>query len=71
LYVGVKGYLDNIPIQRIYEFLEGLLVQFKIQGIGLSAELEKGCPLSSENKRELDAFIQKYISHFFEAKQVL
>ena len=71
LYVGVKGYLDDIPIQRIYEFLEGLLVQFKIQGIGLSAELEKGCPLSPENKRELDAFIQKYISHFFEAKQVL
>ncbi len=71
LYVGVKGYLDDIPVQRISEFLKGLLIQFKIQSIGLSSELDKGTLLSSENERELDAFIQKYISHFFEAKQLL
>ena len=71
LYVGVKGYLDDIPVQRIPDFLSGLLAQLKIQGAGVSAELEKGGVLSPEIKCELDAFIQKYISHFFEAKQVL
>ena len=62
LFVGVKGYLDDLPPEQISDFLSGLLKQVKLQETALMLTLEKG-NLTEETILKLDTLIRNYIEH--------
>jgi len=62
LFVGVKGYLDDLSPEQISDFLSGLLKQVKLQETALMLTLEKG-NLTEETILKLDTLIRNYIEH--------
>lgn len=69
LFAGVNGYLDEIPLEEVADFLTGLLAYFRVQASELSAELNQGI-LQDEIVQKLNISIKQYLENLERKKQV-
>jgi F-type H+-transporting ATPase subunit alpha len=70
LFAVVNGYLDEIPLEELSDFLSGLLAYFRLQGREILAELSQG-EMTEEVYQKLDLFIRQYIENTERKKQVI
>ena len=70
LFAGVKGYLDEIPVEELSDFLSGLLAYVRLQGGEILDDLSQG-EMTDEVCQKLDLFIRQYIENTERKKQVI
>jgi F-type H+/Na+-transporting ATPase subunit alpha len=71
LYAGINGYLDEIPVNQVPRFVEGLIEHLRAEGSILKEIRETG-DLPDETAKKLDEEIQKQLKSFnVEEKEAL
>ncbi len=64
LYIGVKNYLDNIPVERIKEFENRLLKEIKISDNDILVSIKKQGKITEEIEQKLKIFLENFIKSF-------
>jgi F-type H+-transporting ATPase subunit alpha len=64
IYAGTGGYLDRIKVDRVGEFLQGLLERLHSENDDLLKEIGESGQLSDENEDKLGEAIRDYVDDF-------
>jgi F-type H+-transporting ATPase subunit alpha len=65
IYAGAEGYLDRIKVERVGEFLQGLIERLRSEHKELMDGIDQGTDkLSEENEKELGKGIAEYLDDF-------
>ena len=61
IWAATKGYLDNIPLEKIEEFEERFLRDLELRGKELLKMIEKEKILTDESEKELEGFVKENV----------
>ncbi len=64
IYAGVNGYLDNIPVNRVRDFEDGLLAAFKDKHMPLLDAIRTEKAISDTNMPKLKAAVEAFAKAF-------
>jgi F-type H+/Na+-transporting ATPase subunit alpha len=64
IYAGVNGYLDNIPVNRVRDFEDGLLAAFKDKHMPLLDAIRTEKAISDANMPKLKAAVEAFAKAF-------
>ena len=64
IYVGVKGYLDKIPIKKIKKFERKLLDDIRLKNNDIISSIQKEKKLSIETEEKLKIYLVQFIEDF-------
>jgi F-type H+/Na+-transporting ATPase subunit alpha len=64
IYAGVNGYLDNIPVNRVRDFEDGLLATFKDKHMALLDAIRTEKAISDTNMPKLKAAVEAFAKAF-------
>jgi F-type H+/Na+-transporting ATPase subunit alpha len=64
IYAGVNGYLDNIPVNRVRDFEDGLLAAFKDKHMALLDAIRTEKAISDTNMPKLKAAVEAFAKAF-------
>jgi F-type H+/Na+-transporting ATPase subunit alpha len=64
IFLGVKGYLDNVPVDRVREFENKVLESLDLNKKDLLADLTKQKQITPEIETKLRAFVEDLIKEF-------
>ena len=64
IYAGVKGYLDQIPTQKIGEFEQALLQKLKAKDSKILDAIRKDKTMSDETEKSLKDMLEQLIKNF-------
>jgi F-type H+-transporting ATPase subunit alpha len=64
IYAGVKGYLDQIPTQKIGEFEKILLQKLKAKDSKILDAIRKDKSMSDETEKSLREMLEQLIKNF-------
>ncbi len=71
LYAGVNGFLDDIPLEKVSTYINGLLEKIRFQGLEILSAIEETRDLTEETESRLKAFIQSYTETFNNRSETL
>lgn len=69
LFVGVKGYLDDMPVEKVAPFLSGLLDRLELQGSDILSDIDTSGQLSDKTAEKLGTFIRDYQAYLGDKEQ--
>jgi F-type H+-transporting ATPase subunit alpha len=64
IYAGVRGYLDGLPRERVTDFEQKFLTEFREKGADVLAAIRDEKDLSSESEEALKAFLESFTKTF-------
>lgn len=64
IFTGVKGYLDDIPIEQIKEFESKLLEQLRASEANILASIKEQGQITQEIEQKLKTFLENFIKEF-------
>jgi len=64
IFAGVRGFLDNVAVNDVSRFEEGLLNEVRSKGADILATIREEKQLSPETEEKLTAFIQNFAKVF-------
>ena len=64
IFAGVRGYLDNIEVNQITRFEQGLLSEVKANGADILTAIRDEKELSDDTDKKLSAFVDAYTKKF-------
>ncbi len=64
LYAGVRGYVDNIPVERVKEFERLLLEKLKTTAPEIIKSIRTEGKISAEIEEKLKLFLEKFLADF-------
>lgn len=64
IYAGVKGYLDEIPLEQIKDFEQKLLADIKVQVPEILKAIREQKDIGSEIEQKLQVFLNKFVKEF-------
>jgi F-type H+-transporting ATPase subunit alpha len=64
IYAGVNGYLDNIPVNRVRAFEDGLLSLVRTKNADILEDVRKSGDLSSDTEKKLKAAVDSFAKTF-------
>jgi F-type H+-transporting ATPase subunit alpha len=64
LYAATRGYLDNVPVERIKECENKILEAVKVSEIGILKSIREEKQLTPETEAKLKLFLEKFIKNF-------
>lgn len=64
LYVGVKGYLDNIPPEKVRIFESKLIEDMKLKGENILSSIRATKDLTKDTEEELKAYLYDFLAEF-------
>ncbi|MCY1311636.1 ATP synthase subunit alpha [compost metagenome] len=64
IYAGVNGYLDNLPLNRVRAFEDGLLSLLRSKHADLLDAVRASKDLSSDSEAKLKDVVQSYAKSF-------
>ncbi len=68
LYVGTKGYLDNVEAERIKDFEGQLLEDCKIKCADILSEIRDSKQMSDKSEEKLKAYLSDFVAEFLNNK---
>jgi F-type H+-transporting ATPase subunit alpha len=64
IYAGVRGYLDGLPRERVTDFEQKFLTEFREKGADVLAAIRDEKDLSSESEEALKTFLESFTKTF-------
>jgi F-type H+-transporting ATPase subunit alpha len=64
IYAGVNGYLDNLPVNRVRAFEDGLLGTLRGKNVELLDAIRTSKDLSAENEAKLKSVVEAFAKSF-------
>lgn len=64
LYVGVKNYLDTIPVELVKEFEHKLLQEMKLRENDILLSIKKQGQITKETEEKLKYFLEEFVQNF-------
>jgi len=64
LYIGTRGYLNKIPVEKVKDFELKLLEDMRLKGNHIIAALHKEKQLSNELEQKLKDFVQEFLEKY-------
>jgi F-type H+/Na+-transporting ATPase subunit alpha len=64
IYAGTKGFLDDVPLNKVDEFEKGMLNWFQTSGRDVYQELEKKKAIDSGLEKKLEEQIRNFKSNW-------
>jgi F-type H+-transporting ATPase subunit alpha len=64
IFIGVHGFLDNLPLNQVSHFEKYVLARIKSEQLGLLAEIRDKKQLSNDMNKTLEDIIAKYLVDF-------
>ncbi len=64
IYSGVKGYLDNVKVEDVGRYEQGLLIALRSHGADILAAVRKDKQISPETETKLKKFMEDYTKNF-------
>ena len=71
LYAGVKGYLNDIPVEKIKDFEHKLIESIKLKGNQILTSIHTQKDISSEIENQLIAYIKDFLKEYKENNRLL
>ena len=67
IYLGVKGYLDQVPVNHVKELEHKLHEELKLKHSDIMADIAKNKQITTECESKLKAVLEEFVTEFIEA----
>jgi F-type H+-transporting ATPase subunit alpha len=64
IYLGVKGYLSKVPVERVKEFEHKALQELKLNANDILMDIKKRGQITEEIERRLKNFLEEFVKNF-------
>ena len=69
IFLGVRGYLDGMPVAKVRAFEKFVLDRMKKEASDLLAKIRKDGQISPETENSLKNSVEKYLQDFLKEQQ--
>lgn len=64
IYIGVKGYLDKLPVELVKEFEHKVLQELKLKSNDILLDIKKRGQITEEIEKRLKSFLEEFVKNF-------
>ena len=64
VYIGVKGYLDKLPLESVKEFEHKVLQELKLKNNDILLDIKKRGQITEDTEKMLKSFLEEFVKNF-------